>query len=431
MSNFYTLTMGRLSVHVLSTDQFRTRHVQIRMITPLTRESATVNALLPYLWMEGTMNHTNSRALMQYTDDLFGAILRTGVTKRGQKHVIEVYASVPEEKGLAHADGLFQKARDLALELFLHPLQNEHGFHKSHVEREKSLHEKRIESIFDDKIAFAMERCTTETCRGDKAGISRMGYVEDLLNLDEKSLSIAHEYLLQNSEIHVYVVGHIEDASSMANQVLEQLTNELGQGTKVQESTVTPLTAMRADPQTIVDHQQITQGKLNLGYRTGLSFAHSEYPALMVMNGILGSFPHSKLFINVREKASLAYYAQSRVDSMTGILAIQTGIEIGNYERAKQIILEQIDAMKLGQITKQELEFTKRGLRNQYLQLIDQPMTMADIHFNGVLTGCYRTLNELLQDVENTTLEEVIHCAEKLQLDTVYFLRDEGVNENA
>lgn len=429
MPGFTSVHDDRLHVHVFPTDRFKTHHLQLKMTLPLERKSVTATAILPYLWMEGTTKHPSAQQLMRESDELYGVAIRSGIGKRGDLQVAEVYASVPDESALG-VKGVFAKAQQLALEIAISPLLENGAFPKRHVDRAHALHRRRIASLFDDKISWAMDRCMKSVYEGERFGLPRLGYLEDLDSLDGTALAAAHQWMLANAQIHLYVIGSWTDPQGAATAVLDDLRKVFPSKRGTKSTAVTALEPRIGEVRRITEEQKIRQGKLDLGFRTGVSYADADYPAMMVYNGTLGGFPHAKLFVNVREKASLAYYASSRLDGLTGVLAVQTGIEVNEFERAQEIILKQVEALKAGQISEDELTFTKRGLCNQYLQANDQPMAIIDMHFAGILAGKPRALHDLIADVNAVTMEEVVDVAQKVQLDTVYFLRSE-VNGDA
>ncbi|MCL6597151.1 MAG: insulinase family protein [Alicyclobacillus macrosporangiidus] len=436
MTTFHTVDEGRFHVHTMLTDQFRTRHLVAKLAVPLSRERVTETAMLPYLWLEGTRSHPTALAITRRADDLFGALLRSGIGKRGNRHVAEVYLSVPDEGRLRGADGIFEEGLGLLLDVVTDPLLEGGGFSKGNVERERGLHRKRIESVFDDKIAWAMERALAESLRGLPEGLPRLGFADDLEAVTPEGLYAVHRALLQEGDVHVYAIGAFDDATALANRVLTALREAFPDPRPAAQppggpAPVAPVPARSGEPHRVVEDQPVQQGKMNLVYRTGVAYASDDYPALLVANGVLGGFPHSKLFRNVREKASLAYYASSRVDALSGLVMIQTGIDPANRDRAEAIILEQVEALRRGDVAEEELAFTKRGLANQYRQSLDVPAALADIHFGGVLAGHTRTIDELLDAIEDVTLDQVVAAANRLQLDTVYFLRGQGGAEHA
>jgi len=433
MSTFQSFKQGRFHIHVLPTEQFRTRHLSVKIAIPARRETVTATAVLPFLWMEGTKRYPSAHALMRRADELFGTVLRTSTGKRGERQIAEVYASVPEEIGIDMVVGVFDQAKALLSDVFLHPFVKDAAFPDTHVAREKQLHRKRIDSVFDDKMAFAMERCMAEVSRGnDAASLPRFGFKEDIEQLTGASLYDVHRSLLREAEVHVYLVGNVskEAAKQYMAELAEQVAGQSGdvQARRIAEQ---PLPLTDRAVQYVVDRHSISQGKLNLGFRTGVSYSSPDYAAMQMAVAILGGFPHSKLFVNVREKASLAYYASSRFDGVSGVTAVQTGIEIGKYQEALDIVLQQVDALKAGSISNDEFIFTKRGLLNQFKQALDQPMAMVDVHFTGILTGISQDVIDLMRGIQEVKMEDVVGAAEKLALDTVYFLRDDEVNADA
>ncbi len=420
-------------VHVSNTEQFKTRHISLKLSYPMSRESVTHTAMLPYLWMEGTQTYPSAESLLRYTDELYGTTLRTWVGKRGDRHVLEIYAAVPDESGLDKAaQGLFSRASSLVFEVASRPSTDGGLFPKRHVERERTLHQHRIESLFDDKIAYAADRCLSEACADDTAGLPRLGFVEDLEGISPHSLWSQHEMVLQAADIHLYVVGNVGDENRAAQSLLEVLSERFPKRRASRgDSSVNPIPVTRTkDTKYITEQLDVTQAKLDLAYKTGLSVASDDYPAMLMMNGILGGTMQSKLFQNVREKSSLAYYCSSRFDSLTGVILVQMGIEMANHERAQNIVFEQVQDVRNGVISDDEMEFTASAIRNQYTQLSDSPMSVADVHFNGMLAGRRDSVDELLDKVTRVSREDVVRVAQNLQLDTVYLLSSKEVGDH-
>ncbi|MCL6631547.1 MAG: insulinase family protein [Alicyclobacillus herbarius] len=421
--SFVSFQEGRCTVHILGTPQFHTRHINVKMTKPIRRPDVTATAMLPYLWMEGTSTYPSALEIIRRSDTLFGTVLQTGVGKRGSRQMVEAYAGFAAAKA---DDTLFSDVLALVLEIMFDPATVDGTFPEGHVERQRVLHQKRIASVYDDKIQYAYERCMAEVARGRPESLPRLGFTEDLKDCTGARLWQAYQDLCDEADIHVYVVGPISDAEAEAKIILGRINaafTRLSTRAPESESVVQALPVRAGQERQVVDEQSVVQGKLNLGIRTGISYKDESYPALLVANGILGGFPHSKLFRNVREKASLAYYASSRLDALTGVISVQTGIEVANYDRVLAIIKEQIQALRNGDVDENELDYTKRGLRNQYQVMLDQPMTMADQHFVGVLAGNPRSIPELLTAIDQVTPADVAQVAANWTVDIVYFLK--------
>ncbi len=176
---------------------------------------------------------------------------------------------------------------------------------------------------------------------------------------------------------------------------------------------------------TVIEKMDVNQGKLNMGLRTNTGYADDDYAAMLMYNGILGGYPHSKLFMNVREKASLAYYAASRLDGIKGLCTIQSGIEIANFDRASEIIRQQLDSMRAGELSELEMNQTKAMILNHLRELQDSAFEMIAYDFNSILTGRVRSNTELMSDIQAITPQAIVNAAHKVELDTIYFLRDQ------
>ena len=187
----------------------------------------------------------------------------------------------------------------------------------------------------------------------------------------------------------------------------------------------------QVEPKEVIEKQNVQQAKLHIGYRTYVSFKDDDYFALQVFNGIFGGFPNSKLFINVREKNSLAYYAASRMESHKGLLFVFSGIAPEDFEKARDIIREQLVAMKNGDFTEENLQETKDLIINQIKETIDNSQGMIEILYQQVVGEKEMTLGELLNGINAVTKEQVMKVADKIEEDTVYLLTNEGGQNSA
>jgi predicted Zn-dependent peptidase len=302
----------------------------------------------------------------------------------------------------------------------MEPALEHNHFMEKYVEAEKLTVKHKIEAVINDKIRYAEERCMQEMCKNEPYRLFQLGSIEALQSLDAKSLYEKYMAWLQEAPIDIYVVGN-----TTLEEVSEYVTSAIQ--LKRDSNTTYHLKTTQHEVkqvQTIIEKLDIKQGKLNMGLRTNVTYADELYSAILMYNGILGGYPHSKLFINVREKASLAYYASSRLDGHKGILAIRSGIEMENYEKASAIIQKQLEAMRQGDITELELSQTQAMIANQLREIHDSAFEMISYDYNGVLTGVERSVSELIEAIAKVNRQKITEVAQKVQLDTLYFLRD-------
>jgi predicted Zn-dependent peptidase len=300
------------------------------------------------------------------------------------------------------------------------PLLENNGFRPKYVDAEKTTLRKRLEAIVNDKIRYAAERCLEEMCSDEPYRLHPLGRLDQIDAIAPVALHKHYEQWLENAALDLYVVG---DTS------LEEVSRLVTEAFKLKEGTPSPYSKPDVyhpvkEVKNVIERMEVSQGKLNMGLRTGVGYDDEAYPAALMYNGILGGYPHSKLFLNVREKESLAYYAASRLDGHKGICTIQSGIEFANYDRAVAIIKEQLESMKQGNLSELELSQTKAMISNHLRELQDSAYEMIAYDFNSVLTGKQRSAQQLLEQVQAVTAADIVKVAERVQLDTIYFLRD-------
>ncbi len=257
-------------------------------------------------------------------------------------------------------------------------------------------------------------------CKNEPYRLYPLGRIDDLEPITPQSLSAQYRDLLQKAPLDLYVVGNtsLEEVQSMIGEIMDLSAGEQ------KNYTVKASAPADKEPNIVVESLDVNQGKLNMGLRTPITYGSDEYPAALMYNGILGGYPHSKLFTNVREKHSLAYYASSRFDGHKGILTIQSGIELDNYDKATDIIKKQLEAMESGQYSETELSQTRAMIRNQLKEMQDSAFEIIAYDFNSILSGRERPVSDLIEAVEQATSDDIAKAARKTKLDTIYFLRD-------
>lgn len=413
-------SIGRMRINVLPTKRFKTFALSLFVGIPLTESRVTPVALTPFVLRRGTSSYPETISFRERLDDLYGAGFGFDLYKRGDYQIVQLRLDVINDRFVSSQQSLLREAVAFLGEALTSPALENGRFRTRYVEAEKTTVAKRIEAIVNDKIRYAAERCVEEMCKDEPYRLLAIGRKEDLASVDADSLYRDYQDWLANAVIDLYVSG-----DTTLQEVLPLVESAFKLPAGAPQSYSPPeLKAPRQEPQTIVERLDVAQGKLNLGLRTGISYGDSRYPSLLVYNGVLGAFPHSKLFVNVREKASLAYYASSRLDGHKGLLTIQSGIEIDNYEKALGIIREQLEAMKQGQFAAEDIDRTKAMLSNQLREIQDSAYERISFDFNNVLSGAERTGESLLADVQAVTPDAIAEAARGVGLDTVYFLRD-------
>lgn len=409
-------------LHVVRTDKYKTNTLVLKMKAALTKEDVTYRALLPYVLQSNTSKYPTTPELRSYLDDLYGAGFYVDVAKKGEYQIISFTIDIVNEKFLSDSTPLLEKAFGLLSEVIFNPKKNGEAFDSKTVSNEIRSLKQRIQSISDDKMRYSATRLVEEMCKNEPYALEASGNLQDLETITPKSLFAYYKKMLSEDEIDLYVIGDIDgsEVEALADKYVSlqerepvRLPRDTGKAVEKEKE--------------IIENSDVKQGKLNIGYRTQVAYGDPDYYALQLFNGIFGGFSHSKLFINVREKASLAYYAASRLESHKGLLMVMAGIENANYKQALDIIHAQMKEMKQGNFSDEELAQTKAVVKNQLLETIDVSRGLVEILYHNVISGQDISLDEWFAKTERTTKEEIIAVGQKIQLDTIYFLTEAEV----
>jgi predicted Zn-dependent peptidase len=419
---FQRFEVDRIRLHVLPTEQFKTYAISVYIGWPLSEEWVTPVALAPFVMRRGSAPFPDTQQFRERLDDLYGAGFGFDVYKRGDYQIVQFRMDIIEDRFVSSDQSLLKDAFHFLGAAVSKPAIEDGKFLDKYVHSEKETVRKKLESMINDKIRYAAERCIEEMCSGEPYRLHPLGRIEDLSGYDSRTLYEKYRHWLNHAPIDIYVVGNVS-ADEVSELVRSSFVHERQDGPY--RYGVRPSNPIPSETKTVVERLEVNQGKLNMGLRAFVGYADDAYPAALMYNGILGAYPHAKLFTNVREKASLAYYASSRYDGHKGIITIQSGIEIANYDKAVQIIQEQLEAIRKGQISELELEQTKAMITNQLRESQDSAFEIISFDFNSVLSERSRTAEQLIEDIASIDREAIQAIAEQVKLDTVYFLRDE------
>ncbi|NLJ55461.1 MAG: insulinase family protein [Firmicutes bacterium] len=414
-----------VNIHLLPTSKFKTTLVSVFLQQALAKELAAKTALLPAVLKRGTRQYPTFRDLKVRLEELYGAALSADVVKKGERQLVSFSLEIINDK-FTPGEKLLQQGLSILKDVITDPLLENGGFRQDYVQQEKEQLTKEIRGLVNDKVSYALERCIQEMCSQERFGVYKYGSVEELQPVSTGELYTYYQNILQENPLDVFVVGEIDPENTFA---LIQDTFSFSRAGNLVELPPVEVENIPAEVSYQEEKLPINQGKLTLGYRTNISYQDEAYPALLFYNAVLGGFPHSKLFQNVREKASLAYYVFSRLEKHKGIQLIGSGIEVSDYEQALEIILQQVEEIKKGQISKEEMKNTKRALLNGLKIVGDSPYSLVGFYMDGLIGKRTEETEHLMQRIAEVKEEDIVAVAHRVYLDTIYFLRSTNGDE--
>ena len=414
-----------IKVHYVKTKQFKTNIGAIFITVPLKKETVTKNALIPAVLRRGTQKHASQEKISKELENMYGASFDVGVEKMGDNQIIKLYVETINDNFLPKRENILEKSIQILFEVAFLPVIENGAFKEEYVNGEKQNLKQVIESKIDNKDQYALNRCIEIMYPEEPYGIYKYGYVEELDKINAKNLYEQYIRLIQTSKIDVFISGDFEIAE------VKEMISQNEQFKNLQERTAEYIvnneqTAVKQQTQKIniqEEKREVTQGKLVIGMDVIENKPDSRF-AISIYNTILGDSANSKLFQNVREKANLAYSTRSSYIRQKNNVFIRCGIDIPNYEKALQIIKEQLEDMKQGKFSEDELQNAKKYIISS-IKTVQEEQDASIIYYLGQeLSGYNISFEEYEEKIQNVNKVQVQEIANKISMNTIYFLRN-------
>ena len=409
----------------LRTDKFKTDCLSVNLLTQIRRETVSKAALLPRVLLRGSVNHPDLDAIAQISDELYGARVLPLVRKKGEILSVGLYAGFLADRFTPDGSKLLEPVARLLGELLLSPATRGGLLLRPYVDSEKEKLIDDIRARVNDKRSYAMDRLIEQMCCYEDYGCDDMGTESDAAAVGYVELTRWYRSLLQTAPVEIFYCGASEPwrvAAACTDALITLPRGEIdyGLGTDVR------MNAVEARPRDFDETLPVAQGKLCLGFRIGEAMEDPDFAAIAVFNAIYGGSVTSKLFENVREKLSLCYYASSACDSFKGVMLVSSGVAPADRERAQAEILAQLDAVKRGEITDEELNAARTYLSGALRALTDSPGALEEFYLSQTLKGLDYGPEELAALCELVTVDDVRTVCAGMELDAVYFLHGDA-----
>lgn len=414
-----------IKAHFIKTDLYKTDLSCIIITTPLKRETVTLNALIPFMLRRGTKRLPNQGLINKELENMYGAAFNCGIDKMGDNVVLKFYIESISSEYALDGENILEMNLNNILDIVFDPVQNGELLNEEFLNLEKENLKRVINKKIDDKESYALDRCISAMYGDEKFGLYKYGYEEDVDKITIKDISDYYNWLIQNSKIDIFVSGNI-DANNIENFLKENanikklrprienyiLNNEFTESKQIVEKV-----------NEISEKMDITQGKLVIGLDI-LSNMENLQVVSIVYNAILGDGANSMMFQNVREKASLAYSARSTFTKQKLNIFIRCGIQIENYEKAVEIIKEQLENIKKGEFDEDDLQNAKTYLISSLKSVAEEQDTEVIYYIGQEISKTNMSLEEYIGKIEKVTKDQVVELANSIQINTIYFLRN-------
>ena len=418
MKNLKTLEIGKnVKLTLIPESKFKTNLISVYIQRKLDRNEVTKNALLPGILKSGCDKYKTLGQLTNREEELYGSYLHAGASKRGESQVLGFSILSVNEKYLD--EKILGQCIEFLNEIINNPLVIDGGFNEEYLNIEKEILKDSIMRIINDKGNYAMKRTNEIMFEGDPYSINGKGYIEDLDNIDRVGLYEHYKEVLKTSPIEIMIEGEFEE-TEVVELIKEKFQFDRGNIIDIpKEEYYKEVDKVKEVKETM----DIAQGKLVMGYRCNVDYLDEEkYYSLLLGSRILGGGADSKLFINVREKESLCYTIYSTIQKSKSTMMVCSGIEAQNYEKTVNLVKEQVQKLKDGDITESEISNAKIAFINSLNSLNDEIGRISDFYFSQSISKNKSDLDQIKNMINKSTKEDIVEAVKNIELDTIYFL---------
>ena len=411
----------------LKNDKFKASVIAFSANIPLTKEAVAYNLLLSGLLRRGTLRHPSMSALNRSLDELYGSYVEIRSANIGNNLSLIITAEVLDNKFIPDSTDALGGVIDIISDILLNPLIKSASFDKQLFLQERKIAIDLLNSEKNNTRAYSVKRCAELMSEETSLYPSRDELMELLCKATFEDVLLHYQNIIANAPLDIFYIG-----ATSPDIIKRKLSSAFEKYPAHSPYKAIPLKPYRrAEFKAVTEKMSVSQGKLAMGFSTGvhISATDNRYYTALMLNEIFGGSPSSKLFLNVREKMSLCYYCSSTFSIYSGVMMVSSGIEVDKIDIVKNAILEQLEQIKLGNISEFELEAARRSISNSYRQLYDNPFDMQSFYSGRAMFGVSDTIELCIQRLMNVTLNDIISLAKQIKLDAVFFVEGSDIWE--
>lgn len=390
------------------------------MLPLKNQKEAAMNALIPSVLERGSKNYRNNRLIKTELENLYGSNMSSNILKRGENQILRFSLEMVNEKFLTHKSNLTVDAFKLLNDIIFNPLTEVNKFEQKYFEQEKEILKQEILSLINDKYSFAVENCLARMCKNEKYEIYKKGSVSALAEITNQELFEHYQKIIKEAKRSLFLIGNFK--SSFVDNIFEK--TKLPAGEDIYDDNTEVI--YKNEKEDFYEQKlEVNQARLSMGFRTGITRKDTDYYSLLVFNSLIGGSTHSRLFQEVREKRSLAYYISSSIETTKGLLVINSGINAENHQEVIELVKQEISVVAEAKFSQEEFKRAKKSIVNHLKQDLDSNKALSAHFLLSLVNQKEESINKVIAEVEKVSKEDVVAVAQKLKLDTVYLLKSE------
>ncbi len=406
----------------ITEDRFLTNRISANIFLPLDKRDVSANAILPFLLRRACKSYPDLITLNRRLDELYGARLFAEVDKLGEAQVLTLTISAIDDRFTISKEKNTAACIDLLCELLFEPAFENGKFRQKDIEQERRQLIELIEGEINDKRTYARNRCLEYMCGNERYGINPLGTKDGVKNLSDDEILEAWRNALASGRIRFALLGKEDDGTAF--EIFKEAISKIYRQNV--RDCAPEIVGATGDVKEYEDSMPVEQAKLFMGFRAGIAEPDEDTYAMVLTAALFGGTPHSRLFLNVREKLSLCYYCAARYDRRKGVLLVDSGIEAKNRQKVVDEVIVQLECLKKGDFDDSELNAAKLYVANSFRSVFDSQGGLERWYINQIFDRETLSPDEAAARIEGISREKVMKCASQITLDTVYMLK--GLN---
>ena len=406
----------------ISDPKYKTNVVRVRFIVPIDPDKLGVNALLTSLLVTSNAKVPSRSELSKRFLGLYGTSVGAVWGNVTDYQTLGLTISAIMDRYTIGGEVISEEAVRILLDCIFDPDLKDGKFNEKYFRLRKQELLDNIDAAINDKRSYGFMKAKEVVFEGESSALSELGSRDRAEKITQEEVLEQYRYLMDKAVIDITVCGggEIDGAVDLLTDAFKKVPRDAQDVEYIRHSPV------KAQLRECEEPMDIQQSKMYMAYKTKCRDIYT----CKVFTTLLGGSAFSKLFTNVREKLSVCYYCDSFYMDLKGTMMIESGVDNANIEKAKAAIREQIEDIKNGKFSEEELENTKLYICGNFKSNYDSEWDIAAWYRVQDTRGTAYSPEEVAEIINSVTAEQVIECAKSFEPDSVFILKAEEGSAN-
>lgn len=410
------------NIYKINSDKFKSIYFSINYTIPVNKEQISEYSLLASILGKSCEKYKTQKEIQKYLYSLYGANFDINIEKLGDLYNIEFRCECINKEFLPNNQDVVNDVLKFLNEIIYKPDIKGELFNKEIIERERKVILNKIREVKDDKLRYGVRKTEELMCKDEPFSVYVYGDESDIVKVTQESIYKRYNDLINNACITFIVSGNLVGYEDINDRINSIFGNKIS--SKLNYKCLEYNKVNFHSKEEIEEIGQTTQSVLTYGLRIN-DVDTEDFYKLSVYNALLGGTPSSKLFQNFREKESLAYTVRSRYYRYKNMIIVYSGIQKENYKKAREVLEKEINQIKDGFVSDEEFNASKESIISDLKEWNDSKVALSKMFISNMFATKTDNLSleEMIDNMNKVTKQDVIEVASKISIEKIFFLR--------